>query len=263
MSACGSPRQQRDLGDIVCTADVAELREIRATATHLEIGAAATLTDAFAALEGEWPETAEAWARFASVPIRNSGTLGGNVANGSPIGDSMPVLMALDATAVLRQGATMRELPVEALYLGYQKTALQPGEFIVRLRVPRRAPRLLLRAYKISKRYDQDISAVFACFALVVDHGRVASVRIGCGGVAATPRRATATEGALIGRTWDDATAAAAMRTLANEFTPIGDMRASAAYRREVLANLFHRFRLETAGVAYPTRVEHLAAGAD
>ncbi len=242
--------------------DVTELRKIRATATHLDIGAAATLADAFAALEGEWPELAEAWARFASVPIRNSATLGGNVANGSPIGDSMPVLMALAATAVLRRGTTTRELPVEALYVGYQKTALQPGEFIVGLRIPRRVPRLLLRAYKISKRYDQDISAVFACFALVVDDGRIESARIGCGGVAATPVRATATEAALVGRTWDDATAAAAMGTLAGEFTPIGDMRASAAYRREVLANLLRRFRLETAGVAYPTRIEQVAAGA-
>ncbi len=255
-------KHQRDVGDIVYTADVAELREIRATATHLEIGAAATLTDAFAALEGEWPELAEVWARFASVPIRNSGTLGGNVANGSPIGDSMPVLMALGATAVLRRGATTREMPVESLYLGYQKTALQPGEFIASLRVPRRLPQQLLRAYKISKRYDQDISAVFVCFALVQDGKRIVSARIGCGGVAATPIRATATEAALAGRSWDDATAAEAMQTLADEFTPIGDMRASADYRRRVLVNLLHRFRLETAGVAYPTRVEQISIDA-
>jgi xanthine dehydrogenase small subunit len=117
----------RDIGDIVYTGDVDELRAIRETDTHLAIGAAATLTDAFAALEATWPELHEAWARFASVPIRNSGTLGGNVANGSPIGDTMPALLALGATVVLRRGNAARELPLEDFYLGYQRNALQPS----------------------------------------------------------------------------------------------------------------------------------------
>lgn len=252
-------KQHRDIGDIVYTGDVADLGQIRETATHLEIGAAATLTDAFAALDTMFPELHEGWARFASVPIRNSGTLGGNIANGSPIGDTMPALMALGATVILRCGAATRELPLEALYLAYQKTALQPGEFVAQVRIAQRAPAMLLRAYKISKRYDQDISAVFACFALTLDGSRIATARIGCGGVAATPKRATATEAALLGHPWDEATADAAVRILANEFTPIGDMRASAGYRRAVLSNLFRRFRLETGGGAVLTRIEQVA----
>ena len=253
-------KQHRDIGDIVYTGDVAELKQIRETATHLAIGAAATLTDAFAALDAAWPELHEGWARFASVPIRNSGTLGGNIANGSPIGDTMPALMALGATVVLRRGDATRELPLEELYLAYQKTALQPGEFVAQVRVPDRAPAMLVRAYKISKRYDQDISAAFACFALTLDGTRIARARIGCGGVAATPKRATATEAALIGRPWDEATADAAARVLANEFTPIDDMRASAPYRRAVLSNLLRRFWLETGETGVLTRIEQAAA---
>ncbi|MCC6196040.1 MAG: xanthine dehydrogenase small subunit [Burkholderiales bacterium] len=250
-----------DIGDIVYTGDVDELRAIRETDTHLVIGAAATLTDAFAALDATWPELHEAWARFASVPIRNSGTLGGNVANGSPIGDSMPALLALGAAVVLRRGSAVRELPLEDFYLGYRKSALQPSEFVVEVRVPQRRPDLLLRAYKASKRYDQDISAVFVCFALTLDGNVIANARIGCGGVAPVPRRATATERELAGKAWSDATADAAMRTLAAEFTPIDDMRATASYRRAMLANLLRRFRLETSGVRVCTRIEQVAAG--
>jgi len=252
-------KHHRDVGDIVYTGDVVDLRAIEDDATRLSIGAAATLTDAFAALDDRWPELAEVWARFASVPIRNSGTLGGNVANGSPIGDSMPALMALRATVALRRGDATREMPLEDFYLGYQKTALAPSEFVVALRVPRRPAELVVRAYKIGKRYDQDISAVFACFALAISDGVIGSARIGCGGVAATPRRALATENALVGQPWNDATADAAVRSLASEFTPIDDMRASAAYRRAALANLFRRFRLETSGARIRTRIEEVA----
>ena len=251
-------KHHRDIGDIVYTGDVADLRAIVDDGMHLSIGAAATLTDAFAALDDAWPELAEVWARFASVPIRNSGTLGGNVANGSPIGDSMPALLALDARVVLRRGDATREMPLEDFYLGYQKTALAPSEFVAALRIPLRPDTLVVRGYKISKRYDQDISAVFACFALTIADGVVTSARIGCGGVAATPRRATATENVLVGLPWNDATADAAVSSLASEFTPIDDMRASAAYRRAALANLFRRFRLETSGARVRTRIEEV-----
>ncbi len=253
---------QRDLPDLVYTGDAADLRAIRTTPTHVEIGAAATLADAFAALAAQWPELTEAWQRFASVPIRNSGTLGGNVANGSPIGDSMPALMALGASMVLRHGESVRELPLESFYLAYQKTARRPGEFIAAINVPRRATGTLVRAYKISKRFDQDISAVFACIALVLHDNRISAARVGCGGVAATPVRAVKTERMLAGRTWDDATAEAAARVLEAEFTPIDDMRASADYRRTVLGNLLRRFRAETSGAAHPTRVEQVFADA-
>jgi xanthine dehydrogenase small subunit len=248
-------KQHRALGDILYIGDCDDLKEIRDTGSCLEIGAAATLADAFAALDGEWPELHEAWIRFASVPIRNSGTLGGNIANGSPIGDSMPMLIALAATVVLRHGDAMREMPVEDFFVGYQKTARVPGEYVAAIRIPRRPEGLLLRAYKISKRFDQDISAVFACFGLVVANGRVAAARIGCGGVAPVPVRAMRTEACLAGQAWGDATAEAAAAMLAGEFTPIDDMRASAAYRRKVLGNLMRRFRLETGTERVDTRV--------
>jgi xanthine dehydrogenase small subunit len=253
-------KHQRHLGDILYVGDVTELAAIRRIGTGLEIGAATSLADAFAAMDADWPELREVWARFASVPIRNSGTLGGNVVNGSPIGDSMPALIALRASVVLRHGSDTRTMPLEDFYLDYQKTALQGGEFVAGVRLPAREPGLLVRAYKISKRYDQDISAVFACFALALGNGIVADARIGCGGVAATPRRAFATEAALAGKPWDDATAEAAAHVLAGEFAPISDMRASAAYRRTVLPNLLRRLRLETSGARAPTRVDQLAA---
>ncbi len=256
-------KHQRDLGDIVHVGEVADLHRIATVSGHLEIGAAASLASAFAALDVHWPELREVWARFASVPIRNSGTLGGNIANGSPIGDSMPALMALGATVVLRHADVERELPLDALYLAYQKTALVPGEFVVRVRIPLRAPGLLLRAYKISKRFDQDISAVFVCFALTVAEDTIVMARIGCGGVAATPRRANVTEATLQGRPWDDATALAAASVLQAEFEPIGDMRASAGYRRTVLGNLLRRFRLETSGAPVQTRVDQVTLAAD
>ncbi len=253
-------KQLRDVDAFVYTGSCAELLAIRDTPSQLVIGAAVSLTDAFAALDARWPELQEAWQRFASVPIRNSGTLGGNVANGSPIGDSMPVLIALGASVVMRRGDRTRELPLEALYLAYRKTAIEPGEFVVEIRVPHRAPGLLLRAYKASKRYDQDISAVFACFAFTVDAGRVREARIGCGGVAGTPCRALRTEAAVRGQAWDDATAEAASAVLEGEFAPIDDMRASAGYRRRVLGNLLRRFRIETArGSLVRTRIDDLA----
>jgi xanthine dehydrogenase small subunit len=248
-------KQHRELGTIIYIGNVRELLDARSTASHLDIGAAVTLTDAFALLNAEYPVLAEAWTRFASVPIRNSGTLGGNIANGSPIGDSMPVLIALGASVVLRRGDTQRELQLEALYLDYQKTALMPGEFVARIRVPRAAVDCDLRAYKISKRFDQDISAVFVCFRMRRDGDRIAELRIGCGGMAAVPRRATKCEQALIGQPWTEATVAAGQAALDADFAPLSDMRASSDYRRLALRNLLHRFYLETRTPRIATRV--------
>jgi xanthine dehydrogenase small subunit len=243
-------KQHRDLGTIIYTGRCRELLATKLTESHLEIGAAVALSEACSLIEGEYPMLSEAWSRFASVPIRNSGTLGGNVANGSPIGDSMPVLLALGATLVLRQGNRRRELPLEEFYVGYQRTALMPGEFVERIRLPRRDPAAEVRAYKISRRFDQDISAVFVCFFLRRQAGSrdapIDVMRVGCGGVAAIPKRALRCEGALAGRRWDEAALAAGQAALESEFEPITDMRASAAYRRKVLRNLLRRFFLET-----------------
>jgi xanthine dehydrogenase small subunit len=251
-------KELRDLDDIIYVGDVEALTNVRETDTGVEIGAAVTLAEAMTVLDRLYPELHEAWQRFASVPIRNSATLVGNVANGSPIGDSMPVLLALDARVVLRGSEGGREVPLDGFYPGYRKTARAPGEFVTAIRIPARSDGLLLRAYKISKRYDQDISAVFACFALDVEGSIVRGARIGCGGVAATPVRARKTEALLAGARWDDALAERAARNLHDEFAPIDDMRATADYRRNVLANLMRRFRLETTGSAPVTRVEAL-----
>ncbi|CAG9264630.1 xanthine dehydrogenase small subunit [Paraburkholderia unamae] len=240
-------KQFRDLGDLIYTGNVAELRTIGRDAQTISIGAAVPLEEAYAALATDYPELAELWARFASLPIRNAGTLGGNVANGSPIGDSMPALLALDATLVLRRAARVRTLSLAAFYTGYQKNALEAGEFVEAIRVPRPAPTLRFRTYKVSKRYDQDISAVCAAFALDVrDDGSIASARVAYGGMAAVPQRAAHAEAVLTGAPWDDHSAQRAMDALATDYQPLTDMRASSAYRLKVARNLLWRCWLET-----------------
>jgi xanthine dehydrogenase small subunit len=244
-------KQFRDLGDVLFIGNVAELKTIERDAQTQTIGAAASLEDAYAALAVDYPELAELWTRFASLPIRNAGTLGGNVANGSPIGDSMPALITLGAEVVLRQGKKTRVLPLDAFYLGYQKSALQTGEFVVAIRVPRPARDLRFRTYKVSKRYDQDISAVCAAFALKIDgDGTITEARVAFGGMAATPQRAAQAEAALTGAPWDEATARRAMDALTADYQPLTDMRASSAYRLKVARNLLWRFYLETRDAA-------------
>jgi xanthine dehydrogenase small subunit len=239
-------KQFRPLDDVLFVGNVAELKTISRDAQWLTIGAAASLEDAYSALTAIYPELAELWTRFASLPIRNAGTLGGNIANGSPIGDSMPALIALEADVVLQQGGKTRTLPLDTFYLGYQKTALEPGEFVASVRVPLPSVTLRFRTYKVAKRYDQDISAVCAAFALKLDGEHVASVRIAFGGMAATPRRAAAAEAALLNHEWTETNAQHAMRALDADFQPLTDMRASSAYRSKVARNLLWRFFLET-----------------
>ena len=239
-------KQMRDLGDLLYIGNVSELKRIERDASMLTIGAAASLEDAYAALVAEYPVLAEFARRFASLPIRNAGTLGGNVANGSPIGDSMPALIALGAQVVLRRDKASRTLPLDAFYLGYQKTALEPGEFLAAVRIPLAHARLRFRTYKVSKRYDQDISAVCGAFALDIDNGKIVSARIAFGGMAATPQRAPAAEAALAGAGWNEASAQRAMAALDKDFVPLTDMRASSSYRMTVARNLLWRFHLET-----------------
>ena len=230
------------------TGAVAGLREIAERDGWLDIGAAVPLDDAFTALNRRAPEFAPVWQRFASPPIRASGTLGGNIANGSPIGDAMPLLMVLGAEVVLRHGDAVRTLPLEALYLDYKKQARAPGEWIERVRVPPRAAGLELAAYKIAKRNEQDISAVCFAIALRREGGTVASVRLALGGMAGIPKRAAHAEAALGGAPWSEASVRAAMAALTRDFTPLTDMRASAAYRMRVAQNLLLRFLYESAG---------------
>jgi xanthine dehydrogenase small subunit len=229
---------------------VAELRRVEDYPHHIAIGAAVTLTDAFAALVADRPHLAEFANRFAGLPVRNSGTLGGNVANGSPIGDSMPLLIALGANVVLMSTRGSRELRLEDLYTGYRKNVMGKDEVLAWIKVPKAVKSEFSRVYKISKRFEDDISAVCLALNLHLADGVVKQASIGVGGVAATPVRARQTEAALLGQAWNQATVQTAMQTLRTEFTPISDMRASAAYRSEVLGNLLQRFWLERQGKA-------------
>ncbi len=228
---------------------VAELRRIESYDNHIAIGAAATLTDAFAALAADRPQLKTFADRFAGLAVRNSGTLGGNVANGSPIGDSMPLLIALGAHVVLMSQRGHRHLPLEDFYTGYRKTVLASDEVLAWIKVPRPQAGEFLRAYKISKRYDDDISAVCLVVRLALDQGKIVQISIGAGGVAATPVRAMKTQAFLQGRTWNQDTVNQAATRLRGEFQPISDMRASAAYRSTVLGNLLQRFWLESRGL--------------
>lgn len=239
-------KQLRDLGDIIFTGQVAELKEMREENGMLRIGAGVSLTDAYAALAKHYPQVKEMWERFASVPIRNAGTLGGNVANGSPIGDSMPWLIALGARVVLRNAERAHAIPMEDLYVAYMKKLMQPDEVLEAVEVPLPTPAIKFRTYKVSKRYDSDISAVCAAFAIRLDGKRIAESRVAFGGMAAMPKRAAATEAALNGKVWTEATARAAMEALAKDYTPLTDMRASAEYRLKSAENLVYRFFLET-----------------
>jgi xanthine dehydrogenase small subunit len=239
-------KQFRQLGELISINEVAELKAVWRQGAQLHIGAAASLEVAWQALVAEWPVLRDLWLRFASLPIRHAGTMGGNVANGSPIGDSAPVLMALGATLVLQRGAVQRQLPLEDFYLGYMKNALQAGEFVHSLQVPLPSANQRLRAYKISKRFDCDISAVCMAAALDLDGECIATARIALGGMAATVKRARAAEAALVGRPWTEATLQAAQAALAQDFQPLSDMRASAGYRLQVAQNLLRRFWLET-----------------
>ena len=234
-------KQHRRFGQIIDVTRVTELRRIERGAHSLSIGAAASLTEAFDALAESRPQLKPFFDRFAGLPVRESGTLGGNVANGSPIGDSMPLLIALGATLVLASTRGERTLPIEDFYLAYRKTALAPDEVLARIEVPQPTPHEWLRADKISKRFEDDISAVCLAVALQVEDGVIHSARIGAGGVAAVPARAIQTEAALAGQPCAEAIFDAAATVLEAEFKPLSDMRASSAYRRAVLGNLLRR----------------------
>ena len=231
-----------------------ELRRVETYSHHIAIGAATTLTEAYDALVSERPPLKTFAQRFAGLPVRNSGTLGGNVANGSPIGDSMPLLIALGANVVLmrwdaKRGAIAhRELPLEDLYTGYRQNVMKADELLCWIKVPRPVKGETAKVYKISKRFDDDISAVCLAIRMTVEGGKVKAVSIGAGGVAATPVRARQTEAALLGLPWTADTVMAATAALRAEFQPISDMRASAAYRHTVLGNLLQRFWLESQG---------------
>ncbi|KPF84918.1 FAD-binding molybdopterin dehydrogenase [alpha proteobacterium AAP38] len=252
-------KQMRDLGTIIHIGGIRDLAAITHANGQITIGAAATVTDAAEILAPLYPDLGDLFRRYGSEQVRNSATLGGNIANGSPIGDSMPALIALGATLVLRRGGVTREMPLEDFFLDYRKTALQPGEFVAAIRVPEPSADRLFACYKISKRFDQDISAIMAGFGLTLSDGIVTEARLAFGGMAGTPRRAGTAEATLIGRPFDAAAAKAAAAALPQDFQPLTDMRASAEYRLVAAGNLILKWQMEQALPPTATRVPAFA----
>jgi xanthine dehydrogenase small subunit len=253
-------KQHRALETIISISDVSELNTIRDEAGAVWIGAGVRYVDALPALGGLSSDLAAVVRRLGSTQVRNSGTVGGNIANGSPIGDMAPALIAAGATLVLRRGSQTRRLPLEDFFLDYGRQDRRPGEFVEAVITPRPAASSIFKVFKLSKRFDQDISAVCGAFALDLAAGRVGCARIAFGGMAATPKRAIACEAALIGKPWAADTVAAAAAALDEDFQPIGDMRASAAYRARAAKNLLWKVLAETARSPADTRVLEWAA---
>jgi len=238
----------RDLPQIAFLNRCRELRTVKQTDESIHIGAAVTMTDVLALMRDYHPSYAELIRRYGSEQVRNAATIGGNIANGSPIGDNPPALIALGATLHLRQGQTPRAIPIEDFFVAYGKQDRAPGELVTGVTLPRHAP--ALRCYKISKRFDQDISAVCGCFNISVKDGMVSNARIAFGGMAGTPHRAGNVEAALTGQPWSIDTIARAAAKFSEDYTPMSDMRASAGYRLEIAQNLLHRYFAETTGQA-------------
>ncbi|MGK4360850.1 xanthine dehydrogenase small subunit [Ectopseudomonas chengduensis] len=245
----------RELPVMIYVGHIEDMKRIEVTDKDIEIGAAAALSDCYEALSREYPDFGELLHRFASLQIRNQGTLGGNIGNASPIGDAPPLLIALGAQIALRQGNTRRILPLQDYFLDYKVTARQEAEFIEKIIVPRAQPNQAFRAYKVSKRLDDDISAVCAAFNLTIVDGVVRDARIAFGGMAAIPKRASACEAALVGSAWYPGVIERACNALGEDFTPLSDFRASKEYRLLTAQNLLRKFFLEQQSPEVETRV--------
>ncbi len=238
----------QEIGPLAFLSGCDDLRNVEITETEIRLGAMVTIAELHRIMSDHHPHLAEMLRRFASAQIRDAATIGGNIANGSPIGDAPPALIALGATLHLRKGETRRSLPLEEFFLAYGKQDRAPGEFVEAVSIPRQPDNL--RCYKISKRFDQDISALCGCFNITLDDGKVSAARIAFGGMAATPKRAAAVEAALLGQDWSAADIAPALAAFETDFAPISDMRASAGYRLETARNLLRRCLAESAGTA-------------
>jgi xanthine dehydrogenase small subunit len=239
----------RDIGPLVFVGGLEDLHGVAESDAGVTLGAAVSYTDAQAVLVKHFPDLADLWHRIGGAQVRNMGTVGGNIANGSPIGDTPPPLIALGARITLRRGGERREVKLEDYFIAYGKQDRQPGEFVESVFVPALPKGERLEVYKITKRRDEDISALCGAFRVFLnDRGTVGMIRIAFGGMAATPKRARAVEAALLDQPWTSASIEAAIPAFATDFQPISDMRASAEYRLMVAQNLLRRFHLETTG---------------
>jgi xanthine dehydrogenase small subunit len=241
-------KQRRSLAVAVAVTEATDLRFIRESETDITLGAAVRYSDALPVLARAHPDIGEVLRRLGSVQVRNSGTVCGNIANGSPIGDTPPLFIAAGAVLTLRRGDHRRTLPLEAYYLDYGRQDRRPGEFIESVTVTKPRPGEIFAAYKISKRFDQDISAVCGAVRLRLAGERIAEAAVAFGGMAGIPKRAAAAEAALAGQVWSEAAIRAAMAAVEADFTPLSDHRASAAYRLTVAKNLLLEVWLERRG---------------
>ncbi|MFN7225424.1 MAG: xanthine dehydrogenase small subunit, partial [Paracoccaceae bacterium] len=239
-------KQLRDPTPVAFLSGLSDLQQIDERGDTIRIGAGVTITDLRRALAPRFPSFGELLRRYASEQIRNAATIGGNIANGSPIADGPPALIALGATLHLRRGDARREMPLEDFFLDYRKQDRQPGEFVEAVTLPANAP--ALRCYKLSKRFDQDISAVCGCFNVTIRNGLITSARIAFGGMAGIPKRASAVEAALIGKALTPQTAQDAAAVMDHDFAPLSDMRASAGYRLQTARNMLLRYAHELEG---------------
>ena len=254
-------KMMRDISPVVFIGHLAELRTVSEKDGVITIGAGVTYTEAFSFLAKRIPALGNLINRIGGEQVRNMGTIGGNIANGSPIGDTPPPLIALDAKLTLRKGAERRTIPLEDYFIAYGKQDRQPGEFVEAVHVPVPDERSQFAIHKISKRFEEDITATLGAFHLTLDNeGKVASIRIAYGGMAATPKRASAVEAALMGQLWNDATVEAALDAYSIDYQPLSDMRATADYRLLVARNLLRRFYAETQGQAEPLRKPNVVA---
>lgn len=225
-----------------------DLQQITSTDAGLRIGAACSITQVLNAVRVSYPSLAEMLRRFGSTQVRNAATIGGNIANGSPIGDGPPALIALGAILHLRCGDTRRDIPLEDYFISYGKQDRALGEFVEAVTIPNQQDSL--RCYKLSKRFDQDISALCGCFNIVVEGGSITSARVAFGGMAATPQRASAVEAALIGNAWSEDNIEAALPAFEADYTPMSDMRASSQYRLQAAKNMLRRAYVDSLGIA-------------
>lgn len=239
-------KQLRSLDQVIFLDGCADLKEIGETDTEIRFGAMVDMNRVRAAVSTHYPSYAEMIRRYGSYQVRGAATIGGNVANGSPIGDNPPPLIALGATVHLRKGDEKRSLPIEDFFIDYGKQDRSPGEFVEAITVPLGAEGL--KVYKLSKRFDQDISAVCGAFNVSVECGKVTAARIAFGGMAGTPKRASTCEATLIGADWTEEGIAPAVAALAEDFTPLSDMRASSAYRLGAAQSMLVRAWAEDTG---------------
>ncbi len=250
----------RDIAPAVFIGGLDELKSIVEGEGAITIGAGATYTEAFSLLAERIPPLGALFDRLGGEQVRNMGTIGGNIANGSPIGDTPPPFIALGARLTLRRGSKRRTIPLEDFFIAYGKQDRQPGEFVESVTVPVPAKGENFAVYKISKRRDEDITSALGAFRLsLAADGTVSAISIAFGGMAATPKRALAVEAALIGKPWSEATVEAARDAFETDFTPLTDMRASAEYRMLAAKNLLTRFFLETSGTKAPLQVGRAA----